>query len=240
MHVFYIDGSQDGHYYTFSALGVPELAWRDVHQAVADYRKRLRDEHGIFIRKELHATKFLSGRGRPSKEHLGLERRADIFRHALRFVADLRRFDCLLFNSALSDQQWAFERLLNRINRTMQRDVRDDRAMLICDEGSEWEYTKLVRRLGVYNPIPSQYGAWRDTGEATKNITLDRIVEDPLFKQSHRSTTIQLVDFCAYALLRQDRQLRAKNALGLHEAFKLLEPVCFKAANRKDPLGVIR
>lgn len=241
MYLFYIDGSQDGHYYTFSALGVKDSVWKDFYVAVCKFREYLRDEHGIYIRKELHATKFLSGRGRPSKEFLSKEDRAGIFFECLKFIAaDLRKFDAFLFNSALDNQDWAFERLLNRINRTMRPDVKDDRAILICDEGSEWEFTKLVRRMGVYNPIPSQYGAWLDTGEAVKNITLDRIIEDPLFKKSHRSTIIQLVDFCAYALLRQDKQVASKNALDVHQGFALLEPICFKGANKKDKFGVIR
>lgn len=240
MHLFYIDGSQDGHhhYYTFSALGVSEAAWKDFYVAVSQFREHLRDEYGIYIRKELHATKFLSGRGRPSKKFLSKQARAAIFCECLDFVGSLVNHGAMLFNCALSNQQWAFERLLNRINRTM--GARNDRAILICDEGNEWEYIKLVRRMGVYNPIPSMYGQWLETGDATKNITLDRIIEDPLFKQSYRSTIIQLVDFCAYALLRMDRQLPAKNALKLHEAFPHLEPVCFKAASPRDPFGVVR
>ncbi len=239
MHLFYIDGSQDGHFYTFTALGVPDTAWKEFYLAVAGFRSYLRTQHGIKIRKELHATYFLSGRGRPSHIHLSLQRRSEIFMQCMEFVASLRQYGALLFNAALGNQQWAFERLLNRINRTMQADVRNDRAMLICDEGNEWEYIKLVRKMGAYNPIPSRYGEWL-TGEATKNITLDRIIEDPLFKQSHRSTIIQLVDFCSYALLRHERQLPSKNALGIHKAFSVLEPICFKAANPKDRMGVIK
>ena len=240
MFLFYIDGSQDGHFYTFSAIGVRDTQWKDFYVAISELREHLRDKYGIYIRKELHATKFLSGRGRPSNKHLSKEKRAEIFRECLAFIASLNQLGVIVFNAAKDVQSWAFERLLNRINRTMQPDVADNLAMLICDEGNEWEYTKLVRKMGVYNPIPSQYGAWSDTGEQTKNITLDRIIEDPLFKRSHRSTVIQLADFCAYALLRRERPLASKTALGIHEAFQILEPVCFKRANPKDALGVIR
>ena len=149
IHLFYIDGSQDGHFYTFTALGVPDTAWKEFYLAVAGFRSYLRTQHGIKIRKELHATYFLSGRGRPSHIHLSLQRRSEIFMQCMEFVASLRQYGALLFNAALGNQQWAFERLLNRINRTMQADVRNDRAMLICDEGNEWEYIKLVRKMGL-------------------------------------------------------------------------------------------
>lgn len=114
-----------------------------------------------------------------------------------------------------------------------------DLALLICDEGSENEYIKQTRRMGKFNPIPSQFGAWNPDGQATKNITIDHVVEDPLFKKSHQSTYIQFVDFCAYALLRQEKPLASKTALGLHAAFPILEPVCFKQAS-KHQLGIIK
>jgi hypothetical protein len=55
----------DGHFYTFSALGVRGSVWKEFYAAVAGFRDYLRTHHGIEIRKERHATKFLSGRGRP-------------------------------------------------------------------------------------------------------------------------------------------------------------------------------
>lgn len=239
MYLFYIDGSQDGHYYTYSALGIPSENWKTVAAEVAKFRKHLRAEYGIYLSKELHAWKFVSGRGRPSDRHLTKEKRVEIFNECLRFVVSLSPYKVILINVAMKNPDWAFERLVNRINRTMQ--TFGDLAMLICDEGNEWEYMKLVRKMGVYNPIPSQYsGGWKDTGQATKNLTIDRVIEDPLFKQSHRSTLIQLVDFCAYALLRQDKPHPARTALGLHLSFKELDGICHRPASPRDPQGVIR
>jgi hypothetical protein len=113
-------------------------------------------------------------------------------------------------------------------------------ALLICDEGKEAEYTRLVRRMGVYNPIPSAYGVWRDLGTMTRNIPIEYIVEDPFFKRSDRSYFIQMADFCAYALLRRECPLPSKTRYGLDTAFNLLAPICVTAANRRDPLGIIR
>ena len=78
-------------------------------------------------------------------------------------------------------------------------------AILICDEGKDAIYTRLVRRL-----------------QTSENSAIDRILEDPFFKQSDQSYFIQLSDFCAYALLRQERPIESKTKYGLDQAFNLL------------------
>lgn len=83
-----------------------------------------------------------------------------------------------------------------------------------------------------YNPIPSKYGLWLDTGEAYKNIPIDRILEDPLFKDSEQSYFIQLVDFCAYALLRRERPIHSKTKYGLDKAFDILSPILVRGLTK--------
>lgn len=239
MHLVYIDDSQDqqARLYTFAALAVPAERWRATFSEIRQFRRLIRDSDGIFVTKELHAWKFVSGRGRVAPRIVTKGRRCSIFREALAVLA--RQQDTLSsFNSVLHRQDWAFERLLNRINRTMQ--AWGSHAMLICDEGKEAEYTRLVRRMGVYNPIPSAYGVWRDSGAMTRNIPVEYIVEDPFFKKSDRSYFIQMADFCAYALLRREVPLPSKSKYGLDTAFNILAPICITAANRRDPLGIIR
>jgi len=113
-------------------------------------------------------------------------------------------------------------------------------ALLIMDEGKNVRQTRLLRRMAVYNYIPSRYGVWFDTGTRSKNFPIERVIEDPWFKDSRESYFIQLADFCAYALLRRENQLPSKNKYGIHEAFALLEPVLFRDATRYDPDGIIR
>jgi hypothetical protein len=117
---------------------------------------------------------------------------------------------------------------------------KDSHALLIMDEGKESEYTRLRRRMGVFNPIPSKFGVWRDTGTKTKNIPIDRIVEDPFFKKSDQSYFIQLVDFAAYALLRREHPIPSKSKYGLHEAFNVLKQILVQEASPRDPEGIIR
>lgn len=238
MRLIYIDDSRDEELCVFSALAIPSDAWQDIFLKVKDWRKDLKDTDGIFLYKELHAWKFVSGRERPSDRIIGKNRRCEIFKGALKMLATLN--EVRLFNAVggKKDRLSLFERLLNRINRTMV--AWDSRAILIIDEGSENEYTRLARKMHVFNPIPSSMGVWAATGKAKKNIPLDRIIEDPFFKKSSRSYFIQLVDFCAYALLRRERPIPSKTRYGLDKAFNNLSPIVFKAAVRKDPEGIIR
>jgi hypothetical protein len=99
--------------------------------------------------------------------------------------------DAQLFNAvgAAKDDEQAFEWLLNRINRTMHS--WETGAILICDQGKELAYRRLRRRMGVHNPIPSMFGFWAESGGLTKNIPLDRVVEDLVFKDSRQSYFIQ-------------------------------------------------
>ena len=76
----------------------------------------------------------------------------------------------------------------------------------------------------------------------TKNIPLQRVIEDPIFKKSHQSYFIQLADAVAYALLKREvpptRHVRRYGIDGMFE--KCLSGVCYKKASYGDPLGIVR
>jgi len=231
-----MDDSDEGGLHTFCAVGVPASAWRETFDAIKAWREGLKATDGIYLRKELHATDFVAGRGKVGTKIVFKGRRREIFRDALSTLASLQQL--MLFAVANSNQEWAYERLMNRINRTMV--AKNSQALIISDQGKEAEYTMLMRRLGVFNPIPSRYGVWAGTQSATRNIPIERIIEDPVFRPSERSYLLQMADFCAFALLRHLRPVTPERKhLGLHTAFPLLEPICFKAANPKHPLGIV-
>jgi hypothetical protein len=51
---------------------------------------------------------------------------------------------------------------------------------------------------------------------------------------------LQIVDFCAYALLCQECPTGKRVWYENHKAFGLLDPILVKAANGDDPQGIIR
>lgn len=238
MHLIYIDDSKDEQRIVFSGLAFRVESWHETFRAIKAYRQVLKSKYGIAVYYELHATKFVRGKGSLGAKRMvpkGL--RCQIFKDTLEFITTLP--DVRIFNVSfpLSKEEWAFERLLNRINRTMH--TWDSHALLMCDEGRESDYTRLVRRMNVFNPVPSNQGTWGD-GSATKNIVIDRIVEDPIFKKSHRSYFIQMADFCAYALLRHDCPTVRARQYGLDKAFTILAKVGVPETAPRDPQHVIR
>jgi hypothetical protein len=201
MWLAYLDESkQDNSYFVYTALITGDNVWKEAFNSVKMLRNSLKANYGIYTNKELHAWKFAAGKGRISHRPISKETRAAIFRDILLFVS-CNRHRFRVFSSVNRDEFIAFDRLINRINRTATRFKTN--AILICDEGQQFEFTKRIRKMRVHNHISSSYGVWED-GKSTKNITIDQFIEDPFFKDSRSSYFIQLVDFCAYALLRME------------------------------------
>jgi hypothetical protein len=238
MHLIYIDDSKDEQRIVFSGLAFRVESWHDAFQSIRDYRRFLKTKYGIAVYYELHATKFVRGKGSlGAKNIVPKALRCQIFKDTLEFIITLPDVRAFNVSFPLSREDWAFERLLNRINRTMH--TWDSHAILMCDEGREGDYTRLVRRMNVYNPMPSNQGTWED-GSQTKNIVIDRIIEDPIFKKSHKSYFIQLADFAAYALLRQDCPTTRARKYGINKAFQTLVQIGIPETAPLDPQHVIR
>lgn len=274
---FYVDESYDRWKYCLSAISIRHSDWKDCFDTVREHRVNLKNDHGIYIRKEIHARDLIAGKGRISAKPIGKWERSRIFYGLLQLVASLPQVwlinVCLDKGDYVDPQMAAWDRLVNRIERTMlemerrelplrrrlsalatkhlpadeaekierRLNIYSARAVIIADEGRELEITRALRKMHVYNPIPSQFGAWA-SGDLTKNITTDRIIEDPVFKQSDRSYFIQLADCVAYALLKREVPPTPKvKKYSIEEMFeKALSGVCYRPASPKDPLGIVR
>lgn len=237
MHFIYMDDSGDEYVRAYSALAIADVDWKETFSKVKEHRRALKKQYGIFVTEEFHATDFVSGRGRISTRIVPKGLRCHIFRETLKVIAQfpgVRLFNAI--GSRITDSL-IFERLMNRININMQKS--GSNAVIVMDEGKD--YTALVRRMSVYNPIQSMYGRWGD-GNLYKNIPLDHILEDIIFRDSQKSYFIQLVDFCAYALFRNEYPLPSKQKYNLDQAFQELHAICIPACFSADPkkLGIIR
>ncbi|MGB5080746.1 MAG: DUF3800 domain-containing protein [Burkholderiales bacterium] len=244
---------------------------------VRQHRTLLKNDYGIYIRKEIHAQKFVSGRGHVSSQTLGKWQRSRVFLGLLKLIARLPNVFlinvCLSVPGRSNPQIEAWDRLLNRIERTMvafeerelplRRTLASDagaslpadrahqlgirlsayapRALIFADQGRELEITRAMRKMSIFNPIPSQLGAW-GAGQPTKNIPIERVIEDPIFKSSHQSFFIQLADCAAFALLKRETALTPHvQRYGIHGMFEeALAGVCYRGASRYDPLGIVR
>ncbi len=205
--------------------------------AIRQHRRKMKQTDGILITKELDATEFVSGRGRLGPQDVHKGRRCELFNETLAMVAAIPKIRIFNAIGARSRETTLFERMMNRIHRTME--TWNNRALIVHDEGKD--FTPLIRRMSVYNPVQSHFGAWED-GRPTKNIPTERIIEDIVFRKSHKSDLIQMADFCAYALLRSEHPIPSKTKYGLDRSFDTIAPVCVKEAYRSDQrgFGIIR
>ena len=241
MYFVYIDDSTDRPTNIFSAIAIPHENWNEAFRCIKDWRIHLKNTHNIPLGYEMHATEFLSGRGSGYfLNNLSRHKRSQIFHKTFQVIEYMTaEYGLRVFNVCTqNDNQYqAFERLLNRINRTMQ--AWDDYAHLVCDEGKQQQYITMTRKMRVFNPIPSNSGVWGD-GSVTRNIPIERILEDPQFKDSKNSYFIQAADFVAYALLRRENPTSNARKRRIHKSFDQLENCLVKACNRRDPKGIIR
>jgi hypothetical protein len=230
------------------------------------------------LAKEIHAHKFVAGNGHVSSRVVAKWERSRIFLGLLRLVASLPLvlvFNVCLPKRGLADPEMtAWDRLLNRLERTMLEldnrelgtrhelvgaaaaagmsaqhldSLRDrlllyqSRAFIVADEGKAHQITRALRRKHHHNPIPSSRGGWPG-GQPTRNITIERIIEDPVFKPSDRSYFIQLADCISFALLKRETSPTPRVLkYGLNAMFEdALRGVCYRPACRNDPLGIVR
>ncbi len=100
--------------------------------------------------------------------------------------------------------------------------------------------TGLYRRLKVRNHVPSRYDLWED-GEKTRNIPIEQVIGGPAFRSSAEDYLLQMADFVAHALLKQEESPvpRVENH-GIDGAFSILDRALNRQASRRDPQGVVR
>ena len=99
---------------------------------------------------------------------------------------------------------------------------------------------QLYQRLRGRNHVPSRYDA-REDGERTRNISIERVIGDPAFRDSSSDHLIQMTDFIAHALLKQEEQPSPRvERQGITLAIGILDHALNRRASRMDPQGVVR
>ena len=137
---FYVDESYTQEKFCLSGISIRHADWHNCFEVVRQHRKSLKASHGIYIRKEIHARELVTGRGRISDRVISKGERVMIFCGLLQLVAKLpnvRIFNVCLDSARRRDVELdAWERLLNRIERTTRRIEEEEqttRNELICD-----------------------------------------------------------------------------------------------------------
>lgn len=253
MYLMYVDESGDPglnnsptRYFVLSGLVFHELRWREFIDQVLTFRKRMKTTYGLGIRDEIHAAEFVR-----SSSSVSLPRnvRYLILRH---FAAELSRMNWLSITNIVVDKsgkpnsydvfESAWKVLFQRFENTLAHrnfpgpQNPDDLGIVICDDTNGGKLTKLMRKMGSYNPIPNQ----QHIGAGYRNMPIRKIIEDPNLRDSKNSHPIQAADLCAYLLFQYLSPNGFIKKVGGKNSFRLLDPILNKRASNRDPLGIVR
>ena len=234
-YIYYVDESTASNKYIYTTLGIPIKRWNHVFERIKAFRQYINKEYGIQLYKELHATKFVNGRGQFS-EVVGKFHRAEVFKLCLKTLANEYKTGIHTFSAITDSPEKSLNRVVNRINNTA--NYNDYYALVFFDSGNEISTQKTLRRMHAINYIPSQYGGWDDDLYA-KNMPVIRIVADSMFIDSSKDYMIQAVDFIAYSVKTKYEPSSNAVTYGLKDSYNILAPIMLKQATKSNNLGLV-
>jgi hypothetical protein len=161
-------------------------------------------------------------------------------------MADLNVINVIVAKSGKVSSDHIFEiawkALLQRFENTMgsgrfngPRNA-DERGIVLPDYTDVKRLTTLLRAMRRHNPIPnmrSQYGL------GSRNLRVQRLVEDPIFKKSDESYFTQMADLAAYLLYQKFAPSAYMRKTGGKNYFDRLDPILCKVASRTHPDGIV-
>lgn len=253
MFLMYVDESGDvgmvnspSRYFVLVGLVVHELRWQQTREELIAFRQDLKQQFGLKLRDEIHASAMLSHPGTLARipKHSRLEilrRKAD----KLASMPDLSLV-CVVVDKQTKPAGYnvferAWEALIQRFENTLAHrnfpgpKNPDDRGMLFPDHTDDKKLNALLRRMRVYNPVPNQIGF----GAGYRNLTVRSVIEDANFRDSAHSYFVQAVDVSAFLLYQQlapSSYMRKKSG---QNYFKRLDPIVCKVVTRQ-PDGIVR
>lgn len=249
MYLMYVDESGDPgnnviqtRYFCLAGLIVHESRWRQLHEALFEFRRFLKDNYGFPVRAEIHSAELL----RHSAFNIEKHRRLAILRN---FLDELRKQEYVRITSVVVDKQGkpsnfdvfeiAWQALFQRFENTLLHGNfpggdAESFGTVYTDATNGEHLRKLMRKMTAYNPIPNQFG------DGYRDRPVVRIIEDPSERDSAHSLLIQACDAVAYFLFQgfqPNSYVRKKKAVSY---YRRLEPILNKYATSKNDLGIVR
>ena len=256
MYLMYVDESGDPgitnsptNDFFLSGTVFHELRWHDLLTDLLAFRTALRTTYGLKVRDEIHATDFLNG---PSTQFRGISRdkRLAILRRCLDWIdgrQEIRLINVRVQKAGKATPDDVYEAgwraLIQRFENTLvygnfaPPKNPDDRGIILSDDTNGLALRNLLRRMRRYNPVPHARAMYPG---GYRQLPLQKIVEDPIERDSGHSYFIQMTDVVAYFLRQHyypNAFVRGKGAA--HYLGSRLPHVLLRVAAPSDPLGVV-
>jgi hypothetical protein len=249
MYLMYVDESGDTglvgsptRYFALSGIVVHERRWRSFVDRLIAMRRTLQSVYGLPVRTEIHASEYIRSpvHGLPKHDRLSILRNT---------IDELAKIPDISITNVIVDKlgkppgydpfQTAWGVLFQRFENTLLHGnypgrFQDDFGIVLTDATAGSKLARMVRRMAIYNPIPSSYGA------GARNIPITKIIEDPHGKDSKSSLPVQMADVCAYFLQQRYAPNGYVRRKGADRYFDRLAPVLNTAASRSNTLGVVQ
>lgn len=254
---YFDEAGDDGYPATSSTLFVLSCIyfnhqnWQPIYQKIHELRHFLKATYGFPVQMELHTRDFLLNKKPYSALRLSDNQRIEILNTCCSGLAslDLKSINVAIIKPNIKISTYdvldnAFTYAIQRIENDLNTLDPTSKFMIITDPGRVGKMRKTARRIRRFNYIPSRYSSTPYRKE------IQRLIEDPLPKESDESYFIQFCDMISYivyefkilqlglgvlpkrmpVLIDQDRFMQWMN---------VLKPIFNLKASLTDPFGIV-
>lgn len=244
----YVDESGDPGVYTggnsqhfiLTGLIVPISEWSNSLERLVKFRKLVKKATGLPEREEIHSSELVRIDKIEAYRAIPKSSRISILKS---FVTEIPSIfpeskiisiclDKQSLQARVSYQELAWTRLIQRYDTFLKKCK--GKGIIVSDDSDEILLRRILRRMRVYNPVPSKFS----TGYY--NPVINNIIEDTFFRQSKHSFFVQAVDAIAHSLYRKEYPKGSLKKYGLQYLFDTLDSLLLKEASPKDPQGIVR
>lgn len=232
-------------YFVLTAIVVHELRWRAILNNLVDFRRLLRDTKGLKLREEIHSSAFINKPG--DLKRIKRNDRLDIIKKCIDWInnqPELNVFSVVVKKEGKNTDifEYAWNALTMRFENTIRNNNfsgpqnPDDRGIILSDNTEGEKLRKLIRKMRHYNNIPNHKEFFL-TG--TRNMKLEYIIEDPVFRDSQNSLIHQMCDVIAYCVRQRYEPNSYVKGKGGHHYYTRIQNVVVKQVSRDNDLGIV-
>jgi len=222
MYLLYVDESGDvgiqnspTKYFVLSAIIVHESTWRKTLDQLVVFRKQLRETKGLKLREEIHCTELIN----KPKELVRIKRndRLDIIKKCIDWLnnqENIKIFSIVKYktnpNEDVFDRTWF--QLLYTFEKHLKSEQLKEKGIILSDNTDGEKLRNLIRKQ-----------------RHEKNNNIDKIIEDPIFRDSRNSLLHQMNDVIAYCVRQNFEPNAYMKKKGGHNYYQRLKNVVIKS-----------
>ena len=196
-------GLNGSYCYSLGVVLIDSAVWPSAFNDLIAFRRQAKQRFGIPVRAELKANFLLHNKGPLRALALSESARFAVYRAHMRMLHKIgaQCFAVVIQKQLLATKQpgrdpfeVAWEYALQRLERFATKSPTN--VLIVHDEGEPRAIRALSRKARRAGTAGSQFGM------GYLRVPFDRLVDDPVSRDSQQSYFVQLADLCAYAAFR--------------------------------------